>query len=69
MFTYYIVKSFYFVKVALVFRENVSEDIIFVFDVIRIIQLNLGGFPGGAGSNGMPGLPGGKGYPGKLFIR
>ncbi len=51
------------------FRENVSEDIIFVFDVIRIIQLNLGGFPGGAGSNGLPGLPGGKGYPGKLFIK
>lgn len=33
-----------------------------------MIYLNLGGLPGGAGTNGLPGFPGPKGLPGKLFF-
>jgi hypothetical protein len=59
---------FYFIKVAPVFLVNVSGNIIFFRKIIRIIKLNLGGLPGGPGSNGLPGLAGPKGYPGKLVL-
>jgi hypothetical protein len=32
-----------------------------------MIYFDLGGLPGGFGTNGLPGFPGPKGLPGKLF--
>jgi len=48
---------------------NVSEKIIFFWKIIPIINLNLGGLPGGPGINGLPGLPGGKGFQGELILQ
>jgi len=34
-----------------------------------MIYFDLGGLPGGSGTNGLPGFPGPKGLPGKLFSK
>jgi hypothetical protein len=53
-------------KVVLVYLVNVS-DYHFSYRKIFMIYFNLGGLPGGSGTNGLPGFPGPKGLPGKLF--